>query len=346
MTENQLFNLEKIKEVTSSLDVLQAKMHQINENSNNFVSYKDSLISEFSSDILLSQIEEITSLIRVVSKNLEKISKDNIISFLTLQENLIAKYREKKQSNLKKLELNQARLGKIGLYLVEKRKINKTINKISYIPSIEVAQWSDILDSLEKNSLFKTTIKKFEENFETIIHDRLKLELSKIPKDADQVLKSDFEKAFHEDPDLTFTEFIQDFESKLTQQELKTKTEFIAKVKEQEELEKLKKRQEEQKEAYNDYLKLSDKAFERKLRKKSREKLRDIKSTSNKRKKIEISDEISEKIEKFKSKLDKSFEEKYLVQKEDETDPLDLIRERRAKKQKEYKKYKDHFDNN
>ena len=345
MAGNQLFNLEKIKELTSSLDVLQAKMHQLNEDSDNFKIYKQSVIPNFTSEILLSQIEEITDLMMTTSNTLEKISMDNIINFLILQENLIKKYKEKKQLKLKRLELNQSRLREIGLHLIDQRKINKTIYKISYIPSIDVFQWSELLDSLTQNSLFLGIIKKFELYYENVIQDKLKLELSKIPKDADQTLIKDFEKVFYEDPYITFTEFIQDFESKLTQKELKTKRQFIAKVKEQEELEKLKKTQEEQREVYNDYMKLSDKAFERKTRKKSREKLRDIKTTDKEGKKIEISDEITEKIEKFKSKLDKSFEDKYLIQKEDELDPLDLIRERKVKKQKEYKEYKDHFEN-
>jgi hypothetical protein len=345
MAENQLFNLEKMKELTSSLDVLQASTHQLNEDSDNFKAYILSVIPNFTSEIFLSQIEEIREIMMAVQDKIEKLSMENVVSFLTLQENLIKKYKEKKHNELKKLDLNQTRLREIGLHLIETRKINKTINKISYIPSIEIAQWSEVLDSLKLNSLFISTMQNFKLYYENIIQDKLKLELSKIPKNADQILIKDFEKAFHEDPYITFTEFIQDFESKLTQKELKTKRQFIAKAKEQEELEKLKKAQEEQREAYNDYLKLSDKAFERKTRKKSREKLKDVKIANKEGKKIEISDEISEKIEKFKSKLDKSFEEKYLIQKEDEIDPLDLIRERKVKKKKEYKKFKDHFEN-
>jgi len=344
MIGSQLFNLEKIKDFTSSIDVLQAKIYQLNEDSVNVKAFKQSVIHNFTNKDFLSQIEEITNLMSDIKNILENISNHNISRFLSLQESLIKKYKEKNQETLKKLKLNQGLLREIGLYLIEKREINKTIHEISYVPSIEVAQWLEILDSLKQNSLFLRTIKKIEQYYENLIQDKLKLELSKIPKDADISLIKDFEAAFLEDPNITFTEFLQDFESKLTQKELKTKKEFIAKVKKREELEKLKKKQEEQKEAYNDYLKLSDKAFERKTRKKAREKLSDIRTTDKETKKIEISDEVSEKIEKFKSKLDKSFEEKYLIQKDDEIDPLDLIRERKIKKEKEYKKYKDHFE--
>ncbi|MFW9877194.1 MAG: hypothetical protein ACFFG0_29235 [Candidatus Thorarchaeota archaeon] len=343
MIENQSFSLEKIKDLTSSIDVLQAKLYQLNENYVNIKIFNQSVIPDFTNKVFLFQIEEVINLVSDLKNILENISKDNINSFLNLQECLIKKFKQKNQERLKRLKLNQGLLREIGLYLIEKRKINKTIHEISFVPSIEVAQWIEILDSLKQNSLFLSTIKKIDFYYENLIQDKLKLELSKIPKDTDLSLIKDFEVAFLKDPNITFPEFLKDIESKLTQKELETKKLIIAKAKEREELEKLKKKQEEQKEAYKDYLKLSDKAFERKIRKKTREKLSDIRTTDKKTKKIEISDEVSEKIEKFKSKLDKSFEEKYLIQKNDEQDPLDLIRERKIKKEKEYKKYKNHF---
>lgn len=344
MIESQLFNLEKIKDLTSTIDVLQAKMYQLNEDSESMKVFKQSIIHNFTNEVFLSQLEEITTLMSDIKGILEELSKDNINSFFSLQESLIKKYKEKNQEKLKKLNLNQGLLREIGLYLIERRKINKTLHEISYVPSIEVTQWLEILDSLKQNSLFLRSIKKIELYYENLIQDKLKLEISKIPKDADTSLIKDFGDAFLEDPNITFTEFLQDFESKLTQKELETKKEFIAKVKEREELEKLMKKQEEQKEGYNDYLKLSDKAFERKVRKKAREKLSDIRTTDKEKKEIEFSEEVTEKIENFKSKLAESFEEKYLIQKDDEQDPLDLIRERKIKKEKEYKKYKDHFE--
>jgi hypothetical protein len=346
MIENQLFNLEKIKTLTTVLDELQAKLYQLNEDTKQVKIFSKSVIRNFTNVTFLSQVEKITDLMTEIRKILENISKDNINIFFSLQESLIKKYKEKNQEKLKKLNLNQELLREIGLYLIEKRKIHKTINEISYVSSIGVVQWLDILDSLKQNSLFLRTIKKIKLYYENLIQDKLKLEISRIPEDVNTSLIEDFKKAFLEDLNITFTEFLQDFESKLTQKELETKKEIIAKVKEREELEKLKKKQEEQKEAYNDYLKLSDKAFERKIRRKAREKLSDIRTTEKETKKIELSEEVSEKIEKFKSKLGKSFEEKYLIQKDDEQDPLDLIRERKIKKEKEYKKYKDHFEKN
>ena len=61
-------------------------------------------------------------------------------------------------------------------------------------------------------------------------------------------------------------------------------------------------------------------------------------------KKLELSDEVSEKIEKFKLKFDKKSNENYLTKEDVNGDPLKIIRERKEKKEKEYKKYKDHFE--
>ncbi len=54
---------------------------------------------------------------------------------------------------------------------------------------------------------------------------------------------------------------------------------------------------------------------------------------------IEISEDVAEKIEEYKSQLKKSFEQEYFIQKDEETDPLDVIRERKQKAEKEYKKH-------
>jgi len=259
---------------------------------------------------------------------------------------LIRKYKEINQQKLKKLKLDEEALRRIGLFLIENRKICKFIHKISYTPSLEISQWFEILDSLQENSLFLIIMKKVELYRKNLIKVKLKIEISKIPKDTEPSLVKEYEKAFLEDPELSFKEFHQIIENRLTQQELKEKRIRVKEVKEKEEFEKLKKKQEEHKETYEDYLKLSDSEFDRKRRKKSRGKLKSLPKDAKEMKKLEISDEISEKIEKFKSKFKESFEEKYLIQKDDEKDPIDIVRERKRKKEKEYKQYKDHFEEN
>lgn len=96
-------------------------------------------------------------------------------------------------------------------------------------------------------------------------------------------------------------------------------------------------------ETYESYLKFSKKEFERRLRKKKREKLTSV-SISGNQKKLELSDEVIEKIEKFKVKFDKRSEKNYLPKENIDEDPLKIIRERKKKKEKEYQKFKDHFE--
>lgn len=342
--ENQFFNLEKIKELTSSIEVLQAKAHLLDEIFVKVETCKQTLVKSIPDENFLSQVNVVTDLMKEVKSELEKITKNNITSFLNFQARLFEKYKENFQEKLKKLQLDKDRLRKIGLDLIEKRVLSKTLEEISIIRSLGVSQWLEILDSLKLNSLFLGSLKKLAIYYKSIINMKLELELKKIPKDSDPSLIKEYKNVFLVDPYISFEEFLKLIEDKLTHQKLKTKKKFLAQAKQEEELEKLKKRQEEQRESYDDYLKLSDREFERKIRKKSREKLRDIKDLDKVVKKIEISDEITEKIEKFKSKFNQNFEEKYLIQKDEERDPLDLIRERKTKKKKEYKMYKDHFE--
>ena len=90
-------------------------------------------------------------------------------------------------------------------------------------------------------------------------------------------------------------------------------------------------------------MKLSEKEFERRLRRQKREKLINVKE-SEPQKKLELSEEVSEKIEKFKMKLDKKADENYFSKDDIDGDPIKIIRDRKKKKEDEYKKYKDHFE--
>jgi len=346
MVKTQLFDLEKIKELTSSIGTLQARMYDLREITDISEKYIQFMIDGFANESFAKEIENLKRLNSKILNHLEKVANNTITSFLDFQERLLKRYKENYQAQLKKIIIDSDHLKNIGLHLIENRKISRMIRSFSYTNSLEITQWLEILDSLKQNSLFLKTIKKIDQYYKNVIDDRLTFELHKIPKEIDPSVIQDFKEKFYENPNLTFNEYNQNIEDKLSHQELKQKNRVISGLREREELERLKKRQEEQTESYDAYFKLSDREFERRLRKKSREGLKPIKSSSKQTGEVEISEEVSEKIEKFKSQLDKSFEEKYLIKKSDELDPLDLIRERRVKKQKEYKKFKDHFDEN
>jgi len=102
----------------------------------------------------------------------------------------------------------------------------------------------------------------------------------------------------------------------------------------------------EQKFNYSDveYFKYSREELDRRKRREKRIKLKDLKSRPAKE--IQMSPEMSEKIQMYKEKLESSFKEKYLIQKDDSTDPLDLIRERKKTKEREYKSHIQKFKSN
>lgn len=345
MIKNQIFNLEKIKQLTSPIEELQSAINHLKELSKEAKQKKQYLIKRFSNKKFLDQIEETTNLLNNLNIKLIEISNNNIKKFLDFQNNLIKKYTDIFKEKLKQLEINESNTKRIGLFFIENKSISKIIDKPSFISSIEINRWLELIDSLKQNSLFLDAMNKVNLFYKDLVQKKLKIELSKIPKETDLLLIEEFERFFIENPNLTFKEFLKEIDTQLTKQELLAKEKVIKKAKEKEELEKLKKKQEEQKKTYEEYLKYSDTEFERRRRKKKREKLSDITIKAEERKDLELSDDISEKINKFKSKFEKRFKDNYMILKDDEQDPIDLIRERKKRKEVEYRKYKDHFEN-
>ncbi len=344
MNATQLFNLEKIKKASYPIEELQGKINNLDLIYKNFIENKKKITQSFKGKDFLSNIQKITEYLNEINKKLLKVSNENVNKFLTFQGYLISNYKEAFKESLKSLKLGSNFTKEFGLYLIENKIISKIIDQCAYVPAINIEEWLDLLDSLKQNSIFLLVIKKVEKFYNSIIKARLNLELTKIPEDTDPILIKDYKQAFLKEP-ITFYQFLNELESKLTKEELDTKKELIEKTKEKEKLEQLKKKQIEQQKSYEDYFKLSHKEFERRRRKKKREKLSDfVIKPKNTNEIIEISEEVSEKIEKFKSKFGNSFEEKYLIQKDDEKDPLDVIRERKKQKKEEYKDYIKKFE--
>ena len=346
MFEEQLFNLEKIKEITSPIEELQGKISSMKEiyeelNIKTHKAYQILDEQQFVED-LGKIVEEISD----INSNLLKISNENANKFLVFKDNLIQKYKDTFRDNLKKLKLNKDSAKNIGIFLIENKKISKIVEKSSFVPALGLDQWMDLLSAMTTNSIFLSTLKPIKSFYKNLISRRLEIELSKIPEGMDHILVEDYKKSFAVDP-ITFSTFMETFESNLSQKELKEKTQIIKKTKENAQIKKDKEDQEEQikstRNSYQDYFKYSEKEFERRLRRKQRATLTDLKIKKPKMTQ-EKSEEISEKIEKFKSQLDNTFKEKYLIQKDDELDPLDLIRERKKRKVEEYNKYFKKFE--
>jgi len=336
--DTKIFNLEKIKEITNPVERLQGKANQIDEIYEEFVDNINSIEKSAYNEENLHQIQILKSILDQIKDDLLKISNDNITQFLFLQDHLIKKYKESFKESLKLLNLSEDSTRLIGLFLIDKKKISKVIDGTSYISSLSAEQWIQILNSLKNNSLFLSSINKIKEFFEGIMKKRLESEIKKIPEHIDPSLVENYKESYFKD-EKSFDLYLQEIESQLSKEELKSKRKIFEKIKEREELDELKKEQDEQfrSSTYQDYIKLSSEEFERRRRKQRREKLSDLKNMPTKD--IEISEDVAEKIEAYKSQLKKSFEQEYLIQKDEDTDPIDMIRERKHKAEKEYKKH-------
>ena len=341
--ENQLFNLKKIRELTSPVEALQGKVNQITNLVVQFESEKLKISDYSENESFLNQITEIANILNSINLNLKTTFTSNINEFLRFNNKLINKYKTDLKSNLKLVDINSNNTREIGQSLIEKKNISKIITQISNTPSISIKQWLELIDALNQNTIFLLSAKKLQKSYLKIVKNRLASELKKIPINTPSSIIEEFEQQFNLYHDLTYERFLKTMKSKLTEEELQAKKESLTRSKQKQEIEELKKKQEEQTESYESYLKLSEKEFERKRRKGKREKLIDVIESKN-QKKLELSEEVSEKIEKFKMKFDKNSNENYLVKENIDEDPIKVIRERKEKKDKEYKKFKDHFE--
>jgi len=344
MLQHEIFNIEKIKEMISCFNDLQVSYKLLNslldDRKSNKVEKK--FAETFNGDI--NNLELISNSIENLIEDLLIITEDNVNSFNIFQNELISKFKREYNDNLKNLELNNNNLQQIGKSLIKSRKISRVIWKVSYIHSIKLNQWLELIDSLKQNSTFKMVIHKLDRFHQNLIENKLNERLKDIGGNFDDSIINDFKKSFYDDPHLTFLEFLQSYENKLSKEDIDEKKSILKREREKLELEKLIKTQEEQNKLYQDYLRLSKKEFERKRRRERREELNKIDLKSKNNNKLEISKETSEKIEKFKSSFDKSYKDDYLIQESEEKSPLELIRERKKKKSEEYKKYKKHFE--
>ncbi|MBY9019413.1 MAG: hypothetical protein KGD67_00020 [Candidatus Lokiarchaeota archaeon] len=341
--EAELFNLEKIKGLTAPIKVLQGKVNQVSNFVKNLEIEQEVASPYYENDLALKDLADLNKLVSQINKNLKAISIHNINKFLKLKNYLINKYKHSVNERLKVIDLDNDYLTQIGLPLIENKAISKIIERITYIHSISIKQWIELIDALNKNTLFLKSVDNLREHNKKNAQKKLKKELANIPINVETSIIEEFKQQFRITPEITYNKFIQSLEHKLTERELKSKKEVLLKKKEKQEFEELKKQQEEQTESYDSYMKFSNKEFERRLRKQKREKLSEISVTENK-KKIAVSEEISQKIEKYKKQLDRTSDENFISLDDSNLDPINLIRERKRKKKQEYDTFKDHFE--
>ena len=287
MVENQIFNLEKIKEITSPIGELQGKLNNMEELYEFFIENKNVLTQDFTEE-KFNEIQDINNNLTDVYRELVGKTINNTQNFLIFQDNLISKYKDSFKEDLKSLELSQSDIiYEIGLSIIKNKDISK-IEKISFVLALNSNEWISLFNSLKHNSIFLSILQKS-------------------------------------------TKFLEAEKLKLTEKIIKEKEEI------ENSKELLDKQPSPKLDKYQEYLKYSKEEFRRRRRRERRESLETLEEKPEIQ--IEVTKDISEKIEKFKSKLGSDFKEKYLIQRDDQQDPITLIRELKKKREEKYKEY-------
>ncbi|MFX0012587.1 MAG: hypothetical protein ACFE9R_19900 [Candidatus Hermodarchaeota archaeon] len=344
MSETKLLDLRKIKELMQPVELLQEKVNNLGEIDLLITSFKETVEIFRENEDIYKKINEGILTIEKVKNLFKSLFKNNLDSFLIIQDKLMEKYKVHIKEKIKKSEINKSHLKKIGIQLIDKKKIKKIPLEISFVKTIGVEEWIDLLDVLKENTLFQNIINRLSVYYENIIVQHLNNQIKTLPPNTDKDLILKFKESYLKNPHLTFDGFLKEIENEENRSKALIRESLINEQKEKKRLEELKKKQEERKDEYQDYLKLSEKEFERRIRKKKRGKLPEIVKSEETREELIITNEVSEKIEKFKSQFEENFQDKFLKTEQDNIDPIDLIRKRKRKNKEEFSKYKEHFD--
>ncbi len=327
------------------IEKIQSVTFDINKTHNDLFNYLEENRENHSKPDLLNEFKSFLSKIQKFNIKIETLNRKYLHKLFNLRDKFTNEIQREKFRIIEEANLTKEKLKTIGNYLIENRFISRTISEISVNKSIGLADWLEIIESLKRNSIFVQSILNLKNYSASLYQKKLELELEKIPQGTRKDLIEKFKKQFLNKEVSNFTEFMVVHNRELSKDEIKEKQKIIEKARSQEKIELLKKRQAQEQLSYNEYFELSQEEFERRRRKRKREKLSEIVKDEDKVSKLEIPEEISEKIEKFKSKIDHTFEKDYLVSEDDNLDPLDLIRTRKEKKKKEYREHIKKFEN-
>ncbi len=277
MTKYDLFNLEKIQELTSPIEEFEGKIVNFGINFERFRKTRNKTLHKIKDQLFIEEIEQIFLEFDTLYKQLSKQSINIILKFLFFQEKLTKEHAILFKQKLKDSNL---RLNEYGLHLIETKKIRRIHDNtlVIFAPSLDL--WLEVLNSLKRNSLYLSFIEK-----------------------AKIILKT--------------KEYIPI-------EEISTQNEQTIEKESKSELNK-----------YEEYLKYTNKEFQKRRRREKRTNL--VKLQEKPAIQIEVTKEVTEKIEEYKSKMKTDFNRKYFIQKDEEKDPVSLIKDLKKKKKEEYK---------
>ena len=101
MNGEQLFDLEKIKEITNPIEGLQGNLFELEENHGKFNEIHKNFSEVSHNEVFLDQLQYVAQLLEDINRKMIKLSNANLKKLLVFQDNLIKKYKETFKDNLK-----------------------------------------------------------------------------------------------------------------------------------------------------------------------------------------------------------------------------------------------------
>ena len=197
MIEYEIFNLEEIKELIYSFNDLQISRNLLNSLSDDF-NTNDIRINNISiSKDNLIYFTDFLNSIQSLIDNLIEVTDQNINLFNEFQNSLLLKFKKNYKKKLKELELNKHTLQHLGNSLIKNKHVFKIISNISYVQSIRLNQWFELIDSLKQNSTFNIIIQKLHKFYQDLIEHKLNEQLSTIQGKFDESVINDYKRAFY-----------------------------------------------------------------------------------------------------------------------------------------------------
>lgn len=347
-SENIVLSLEKIKDLTNPIELLQGKLNIIKNLYNKLKINLQNLVdkSEIVDNNNVKYYYVLDNLITTIFTELSKNSEIDLENWLFFKDLLLSEYIASIKNILKVKTLSEGSLKEVGLALIKNKKVSSLLEKAHFIFSIDINLWQKIVDSLKKNPYFLKTLKQIKQFHQNEIERLLFIELNKIPKNINPKIITEFKKEFRKKK-ISFNKFILSSKPEFYERKFVTNGIKENSKKKEDKSFKLKKKQETQFKSYDKLFKLSEDDFQRLKRKKSRKKL-------NSFSKLEKTDQPSPDKKKITDEKGKALKptkinsngKEIKEETEADIDPLDIIRKRKRKKEEEYKKLLNKIRNN
>ncbi len=344
-SKNIIFSVEKVKELTKSIGIIQGKLNTLKTIYDNFNRDLKSVIEESIDENRgqLLPIEDLNDSLKLINAEILKFSDISSENWLFFKDLILSEYKNSIEESLLKRNLNADSLRKIGIELIKNKKTSSLLDLANYITSIDLKYWALIVDSLKNNSYFLTAVDRAKKYYQNEIERLLRIELKKIPRNFNGKLKAQFKKEFTKNK-ISFEDFVLKSKSVPPQKKIKKKPE-VGFAKKKIGQTKTSGRDGAQFKSYDTLFNLSDEEFQRLKRKKTRKKLDAL---SKEKKATDSLKEEKEKVledKKIETSIEGSQTEGELLEEEDskqvKTDPLEIIRERKKTKQEEFDEHLD-----